>query len=106
LAANSLAVLHFRTRIIEEVKVARTLEFKDGTQIALGLAAPELDQKGMIDGDLYPCGKEAAEFLCKLIGDRPVMAIRDELPGCCWWKWIRAGKWTRSTDFSSAPGTS
>src|SRR5262249_6666562 len=34
--------------------------------------SPDLEQRAMIDGKLYPCGKEAAEFLRKLIGDRPV----------------------------------
>jgi endonuclease YncB( thermonuclease family) len=66
-------------RITGNVKVldARTLEFADGTRVALGLAAPEPDQQGMIDGKLYPCGKEAAAFLRKLIGDRPIMCFRD-----------------------------
>ena len=31
---------------------------------------------GRIDGKLYPCGQEAAEFLRKLIGDRPVTVYR------------------------------
>ena len=54
---------------------AHTLQFGDGTQIALAVVAPELEQKGLIDGSLYPCGKEAAEFLRKLIGDRPVTCL-------------------------------
>jgi endonuclease YncB( thermonuclease family) len=71
-------------RIAGKVKVldAHSLEFKDGTRIKLGLAAPEPDQQGMIDGKLYPCGKEAAEFLRKLIGDQPVVCLlmdRDEV---------------------------
>jgi endonuclease YncB( thermonuclease family) len=64
------------TRITGRVKVvnAYTLSFEDGTQICLGggIDAPELDQKGLIGESFYPCGKEAAEFLKKLIGDRPV----------------------------------
>ena len=66
-------------RIMGKVKVvdADTLEFEDGTRVALGLAVPELGQMGMIHGALYPCGKEAAEFLRKLIGDQPTMCIRD-----------------------------
>jgi endonuclease YncB( thermonuclease family) len=56
-----------RARVVD----ARTLEFDDGTRVPLHLAAPDLDQQGLIDGKLYPCGKEAAEFLRKLIGDRP-----------------------------------
>jgi endonuclease YncB( thermonuclease family) len=53
---------------------ANTLQFGDGTRTqAAGVTdAPDLDQNAMIDGKLYPCGKEAAEFLKKLIGDRPV----------------------------------
>jgi endonuclease YncB( thermonuclease family) len=63
-------------RITGKVRVidAHTLVFADGTQADLngGTEAPELEQQGSIDGKLYPCGKEAAEFLRKLIGDRPV----------------------------------
>jgi endonuclease YncB( thermonuclease family) len=64
-------------RIAGKVKVldARTLEFADGTRLTLGRAAPDLDQQGMIDGKLYPAGKEAAEFLRNLIGDRTVVCI-------------------------------
>src|SRR5262245_55906892 len=64
-------------RIAGKVTVldARTLEFADGTRLTLGRAVPELDQQGMIDGKLYPCGKEAAEFLRKLIGDRTVVCV-------------------------------
>src|SRR5262245_10069147 len=51
---------------------AHTLQFEDGTRIPLHLVAPDLGQQGRIDGKPYPCGKEAAEFLRKLIGDRPV----------------------------------
>jgi endonuclease YncB( thermonuclease family)/quercetin dioxygenase-like cupin family protein len=66
-------------RLSGRVKVldARTLEFADGTQVALGLNAPESGQQGLIDGRLYPCDKEAADFLRKLIGDQPVICIRD-----------------------------
>jgi WD40 repeat protein len=66
----------FRIRLTGRVTVidAGTLQFADGTrtQTAGVTDAPELDQKAMIDGELYPCGQEAAEFLRKLIGDRPV----------------------------------
>lgn len=64
-------------RIAGKVKVldARTLEFADGTRLTLGRAAPDLDQEGMIDGKLYPAGKEAAEFLRNLIGDRTVVCF-------------------------------
>jgi len=66
-------------RLTGRVKVldARTLEFADGTRVALGLDAPEPDQQGLIDDKPYPCGQEAADFLRKLISDQPVMCIRD-----------------------------
>ena len=70
------------TRITGEVKVvnAYTLRFEDGTEVCLGggIDAPELDQKGLIGDSFYPCGKEAAEFLKKLIGDQPVTFFGDE----------------------------
>lgn len=63
-------------RISGKVNVlnAHTLAFDDGTEIELngGMDAPELDQKGLIGDAFYPCGKEAAEFLRKMIGDRRV----------------------------------
>jgi endonuclease YncB( thermonuclease family) len=66
-------------RLTGKVKVldARTLVYDDGTEVVLsGLSdAPELGQKGSIDGKLYPCGKEAAEFLRKLIGGREVTCL-------------------------------
>ena len=73
-------------RITGKAKVldARTLLFDDGTRIPLLLVAPDLDQMGKIDGSLYPCGKEAAEFLRKLIGDRPVTCFLVEAQG----KWF------------------
>jgi hypothetical protein len=69
------------TRIRGKVKVvnAYTLRFDDGTEVGLGggIDAPELDQKGLIGESFYPCGKEAAEFLKKLIGDQPVTFFGD-----------------------------
>jgi hypothetical protein len=69
------------TRITGKVKVlnAYTLRFEDGTEVCLGggIDAPELDQKGLIGESFYPCGKEAAEFLKKLIGDQPVTFFGD-----------------------------
>lgn len=61
-------------RIAGKVKVldASTLEFADGTRIELDLAVPAPDQMGSVDGVLYPAGKEAADFLRKLIGDKTV----------------------------------
>ena len=45
--------------------------------------APELEQKGSIDGKLNPCGKETVEFLLKLIGAREVTCLspRDHFKG-------------------------
>jgi endonuclease YncB( thermonuclease family) len=69
------------TRITGKVKVvnAYTLRFEDGTEVCLSRAidAPELDQKGLIGTSFYACGKEAAEFLNKLIGDQPVTFFGD-----------------------------
>jgi hypothetical protein len=69
------------TRITGKVKVvnAYTLSFEDGTAVCLSRAidAPELDQQGLIGESFYPCGKEAAEFLKKLIGDQPVTFFGD-----------------------------
>ena len=63
-------------RTTGKVKVvnAHLLVFADGTEVDLngGMDAPELDQKGRIDGAFYPCGREAAEFLRKMIGDQNV----------------------------------
>jgi endonuclease YncB( thermonuclease family) len=63
-------------KITGKVKVidAHTLQFEDGTEVELngGLDAPELEHKGAIDGKLYPAGKDAAEFLRKLIGEKNV----------------------------------
>lgn len=54
-----------------EVKNGHAIIFADGTQFEVvdGLKS---DQQGTIDGKAYPAGKEAAEFLRKLIGDRDV----------------------------------
>lgn len=64
------------SRIVGRVKVvnAYTLSFEDGTEVCLSRAidAPDLEQKALIGESFYPCGKEAAEFLKKLIGDQPV----------------------------------
>jgi endonuclease YncB( thermonuclease family) len=63
-------------RITGKVKVinSHTLTFEDGTEVELNgtIDAAEPEQKGLIGDKLYPCGKEAAEFLQKLIGDQPV----------------------------------
>jgi endonuclease YncB( thermonuclease family) len=71
-------------RIRGRVKVldAHTLLFEDGTTVDINRAmdAPDLAQQGLMDGKLYPCGKEAAAFLEKLIGDRPVTCYGDGAP--------------------------
>ena len=64
------------TKITGKVKVidAHTLRLADGTELELngGMDAPDLKQMGLIGESFYPCGKEAAEFLAKLIGDQEV----------------------------------
>jgi endonuclease YncB( thermonuclease family) len=68
-------------RISGRVKVlsAHTLRYEDGTEVDIngGMDAPDLEQRAVIDGKLYPCGEEAAAFLAKLIGDRPVTCYSD-----------------------------
>lgn len=63
-------------RISGRVKVldAHTLRYEDGTEVDLNGAidALELEQMGQIGDKLYPAGKEAAEFLQNLIGEKPV----------------------------------
>jgi len=63
-------------RMTGRVKVvnAHTLLFDDGTEVELNgeIDTPEPEQKGLIGETFYPCGKEAAEFLHKLIGDQSV----------------------------------
>jgi endonuclease YncB( thermonuclease family) len=67
---------NFRIRLTGKVTVidANTLAFEDGRRITVGggIDAPDLAQKALVDGKFYPCGKEAADFLKRLIGDRPV----------------------------------
>jgi endonuclease YncB( thermonuclease family) len=62
-------------RITGKPKVidGNTVAFDDGVEIDIsgGMDAPELGQMGLIGDRLYPCGKEAAAFLRKLIGDGP-----------------------------------
>ncbi len=68
-------------RITGRVRVldAHTLVYEDGTKVNIngGMDAPDLGQQGLIGDALYPCGKEAAAFLKKLIGDRPVTCYSD-----------------------------
>ncbi|MBI3409684.1 MAG: thermonuclease family protein [Planctomycetes bacterium] len=63
-------------RITGKVKVidASVLSFDDGTQVDVsGMTdAPALEQKALIADRFYPCGKDAAQFLEKLIGGRLV----------------------------------
>jgi len=56
---------------------ANTFILADGTEISLsmGMDAPDLEQQGVIRGTFYPAGKEAAEFLRKLIGEQPVTCL-------------------------------
>jgi endonuclease YncB( thermonuclease family) len=59
-----------RVRVLD----AHTLRYADGTELELngGMDAPDLDQHAALGDSLYPWGKEAAEFLGKLVGDRAV----------------------------------
>lgn len=73
-------------RIAGKAKVldARTLQFEDGTRIQLLMVAPDLDQMAKIGESFYPCGKEAAGFLRKLIGEQPVTCLLVEAQD----KWV------------------
>jgi hypothetical protein len=53
---------------------AHTLRYGDGTELELngGIDAPDLGQQASVGEVLYPWGKEAAEYLRGLIGDRVV----------------------------------
>jgi endonuclease YncB( thermonuclease family) len=81
-------------RITGKAKVldANTLVFADGTKVDVsgGMDAPDLEQKGLIGESFYPCGKDAAEFLKKLVGDRTVtfLASKDQEPNA---KRLRGG---------------
>ena len=65
-----------------EVRDANALVFGDGTEVTtgVGMDAPDLKQQGLIGDSFYPCGKEAAEFLTKLIGRQTVtfLASKDQ----------------------------
>jgi endonuclease YncB( thermonuclease family) len=58
---------------------AHTLRYEDGTEVDLigAIDAPDLGQKGRIGDQLYPAGREAAEFLRKLIGEQVVTCYID-----------------------------
>jgi endonuclease YncB( thermonuclease family) len=70
-------------RIIGKVKVldASNIEFADGTRIELDITVPAPGQMAMNDDGLYPCGREAAEFLSKFIGDKTVMCFKNDRDG-------------------------
>jgi endonuclease YncB( thermonuclease family) len=61
-------------RITGKPKVidGNTIAFDDGVEIDIsaGMDAPPLDEKGLIGDAFYPCGRDAADFLRKLIGDQ------------------------------------
>jgi endonuclease YncB( thermonuclease family) len=61
-----------RVRITGKVSVidANTLHFEDGTRVVVAgtVDAPDLEQRALRGDRLYPCGREAADFLRKLIG--------------------------------------
>jgi WD40 repeat protein len=92
---NQSIVLKDGSRVIKlsgRVKVldAHTLRYEDGTELELngGMDAPDLAQSASMGDTLYPWGKEAAEFLRKLVGDRVVTCYvegrrRAKLHGAC-----------------------
>jgi hypothetical protein len=68
-----------------EVVDARTLRFADGKRVELNTEAPDLNQMALAGDAFYPCGREAAEFLRDLIGDRPVTCyMMTENTGVCY----------------------
>ena len=77
-------------RIVGKARVidATTIEYADGTRIDLNITVPELTQMGMIEGRLYPCGREAADHLRQLIGDSPVACYRYADDRGPWWGYV------------------
>jgi endonuclease YncB( thermonuclease family) len=67
---GSLHRITGRAKVID----AHTLAFDDGTEVDLNgvMDAPDLGQKALLGDALYPCGKDAADFLKTLIGDQTV----------------------------------
>jgi endonuclease YncB( thermonuclease family) len=59
-----------RPRVID----GNTIVFEDGVEfdVSGGMDAPALEQMGLLGDKFYPCGKDAAEFLRALIGDKQV----------------------------------
>jgi endonuclease YncB( thermonuclease family) len=76
-------------KISGRVKVldAHTLRYEDGTELELngGMDAPDLGQFASMGDALYPWGKEAAEFLGKLVGDRIVTCYMEGRRGAKFW---------------------
>jgi endonuclease YncB( thermonuclease family) len=63
-------------RVVGRVTVidAHTLRYDDGTEVDLlgGMDAPDLDQMARLGDKMYPLGREAAAFVRKQIGEKPV----------------------------------
>src|SRR5262245_8912340 len=59
--------------------------FGDGTEVDLngGMDALDLEQRGLIGESLYPCGREAAEFLRQLVAGRVVTCYMQSVRGDC-----------------------
>ena len=66
-------------RVIGRAKVldAYTLEFADGTRIELDITVPNREQMALAGDKLYPARQDAAAYLRSLVGDKPVMCIRE-----------------------------
>src|SRR5262245_31955876 len=69
-------------RLTGQVRVLgpSTLEYADGTRVELGLVCPALEQMAMNGDTLYPCGREATEYLRRLIGERSVTSYGEDNP--------------------------
>jgi endonuclease YncB( thermonuclease family) len=67
---DNLVRISGRVQVVD----AHTLRYEDGTEVDLlgAIDPPDLDQMARLGDKLYPAGKEAAEFLRSLIGEKPV----------------------------------
>ena len=61
-----------RVRVVD----ACTIEYADGTQIDLNMVTPGAKQMALVGDEFYPAGREAADYLRRLIGDRAVSSYR------------------------------
>jgi cyanophycinase len=66
-------------RVTGQVRVvdANTIEFADGTQIDLNMITPDPKQMALVGDEFYPAGREAADYLRRLIDDKTVSSYRN-----------------------------